>query len=313
MSEEINNDPYRDIVEGKDQEIIDQVKQNGLGKASMARFQNTTQDSDLHLGWIDTNLELLPSEGKFYPADSKLQIRSAQVAEIRHFSTLDESNLMDIEDKLNAIIKACTKFKSGSKMLSYKDILEEDRIFLLLSIRDLTFPEAENKLMLKGTDSNNEEFDVELSTKYFDTETVPDEIEQYYDSNKRAYVIQTKSAGEVIMAPPTVGVMEEVTKFMQTRQRERKNWDQSFLQILPYIRQDWRGFNSKKIFEMEIEFHGWSERKYMVIYRLAEKLKIGVKPELRVDRQGEEVLVPLNFPGGIKSLFVISDLSSELL
>ena len=313
MSEEINNDPYRDIVEGKDQEIIDQVKQNGLGKASMARFQNTVQDSDLHLGWIDTNLELLPSEGKFYPADSKLQIRSAQVAEIRHFSTLDESNLMDIEDKLNAIIKACTKFKSGSKMLSYKDILEEDRIFLLLSIRDLTFPEAENKLMLKGTDSNNEEFDVELSTKYFDTETVPDEIEQYYDSNKRAYVIQTKSAGEVIMAPPTVGVMEEVTKFMQTRQRERKNWDQSFLQILPYIRQDWRGFNSKKIFEMEIEFHGWSERKYMVIYRLAEKLKIGVKPELKVDRQGEEVLVPLNFPGGIKSLFVISDLSSELL
>jgi hypothetical protein len=313
MSEEINNDPYRDIVEGKDQEIMDQVKQNGLGKASMARFQNTVQDSDLHLGWIDTNLELLPSAGKFYPADSKLQIRSAQVAEIRHFSTLDESNLMDIEDKLNAIIKACTKFKSGSKMLSYKDILEEDRIFLLLSIRDLTFPEAENKLMLKGTDSNNEEFDVELSTKYFDTETVPDEIEQYYDSNKRAYVIQTKSAGEVIMAPPTVGVMEEVTKFMQTRQRERKSWDQSFLQILPYIRQDWRGFNSKKIFEMEIEFHGWSERKYMVIYRLAEKLKIGVKPELKVDRQGEEVLVPLNFPGGIKSLFVISDLSSELL
>ena len=51
----------------------------------------------------------------------------------------------------------------------------------------------------------------------------------------------------------------------------------------------------------------------MVVYRIAEKLKIGVKSELKVDRQGEEVLVPLNFPGGIKSLFIISDLSSELL
>lgn len=313
MDENQINDPYKSMVEGKDQEIINEVKKNGLGKATMARFQNDTLDSDVHLGWMDVDLNLLPSEGKFYPADAVLQIRSAKVAEIRHFSTLDENNLMDIEDKLNSIVKACSKFKSGAKMMSYKDILEEDRIYLLLSIRDLTFPEAENKLMLKATDNEGVEFDVELSTKYFDTEQVPAEIEQYYDSEARAYVIQTKSAGEVVMAPPTIGVMEEVTKFMQSRQRDRKNWDQSFLQILPYIRQDWRGFNSKKIFEMEVEFQSWSEKKYMVIYRLAEKIKIGVKPELVVDRQGEEVLVPLDFPGGIKGLFIISDLSGELL
>lgn len=307
------NDPYQSMVEGKDQEIINEVKKNGLGKASMARFQNDTLDSDVHLGWVDINLENLPSEGKFYPSDVVLQIRSAKVAEIRAFSTMDESNLIDIETNLNGIVKACTKVKSGSRMMSYKDILEEDRIFLLLSIRDLTFPEPENKLMLKAKDANGESFDVELSTKYFDTEQVPAEIEQYYDAEARAYVIQTKSAGEVVISPPSIGVMEEITKFMQTRQRERQNWDQAFIQIAPYLVQDWRGFNSKKIFEMEVEFQGWSERKYMVIYRLAEKMKIGVKPELVVERQGEEVLVPLDFPGGIKSLFIISDLSSELL
>jgi len=313
--EDQNNtrDPYQDMVESKDQDMINEVKKNGLGKASMARWQNDTLDADAHLGWMDINLEDLPSEGKFYPTDAKLQIRSARVAEIRQFSTMDETNLVDIEEKLNLIIKSCTKFKSGTKMLTYKDICEEDRIYVILSIRDLTFPEPENKLMLKGEDKDGTPFDVELSTKYFTTENVPEEIEQYYDSEKRAYVIQTKSAGEVIMTPPTVGVMEEVTKFMQSRQRERKSWDQSFIQILPYITQDWRGFNSKKIFENEIEFQGWSERKYMVIYRLAEKMKIGVKPDLVVDRQGEEVLVPLNFPGGIKSLFIISDLAGELL
>ena len=32
-----------------------------------------------------------------------------------------------------------------------KDILEEDRIAILLRIRDLTFPEPENKLILKCT------------------------------------------------------------------------------------------------------------------------------------------------------------------
>ena len=311
--EENIKDPYQNMVEGKEQDIINEVKKNGLGKASMAKFQNETLESDIHLGWVEVNVENLPSEGKFYPSDATLKIRSAKVAEIRAFSIMDEGNLIDIESNLNAIVKSCTQFKSGTKMLSYKDILEEDRIFLILSIRDLTFPEPENKLMLKGQDSNGESFDVELSTKYFDTETVPAEIEQYYDSEKRAYVVQTKSAGEVVIAPPTIGVMEEITKFMQSRQSERKTWDASFIQIAAYLVQDWRGFNSKKIFEMEVDFQGWSERKYMVIYRLAEKMKIGVKSNLVVDRQGEEVLVPLDFPGGIKSLFIISDLSSELL
>ena len=312
MSEE-TKDPYQNMVESKDQEFMNEIKQNGLGKASMSKFSNDTLNSDTHLGYVNLNLEDLPSMGKFYPEDSKMQIRSARVAEIRNFSIIDEKNLMDIEDKLNSIVKACTTFKSGTKMMSYKDIMEEDRIFILLSIRDLTFPEAENKLMLKATDAEGEDFEIELSTRYFDTEKIPEEIEQYYDSEKRSYVIQTKSAGEVVMSPPTIGIMEEVTKFMAQRQRERKTWDQSFLQMVPYIQEDWRGFNAKKIFEKEIEFQGWSERKYMVIYRLAEKMKIGVKPELKVDRQGSEVLVPLDFPGGIKSLFIISDLAGELL
>lgn len=311
MQEENQND-YKSLVDEKDG-IVEEVKANGLGKATMAKFRNDVDSSDTHLGYIDINVETLPSEGKFYPADTILKIRSAKVAEIRHFSTLDEQNIIDIEEKLNQIVKACVRIQSGTRMLSYKDILEEDRIFLLLSIRDLTFPEPENKLMLKAETSEGVSFDVELSTKYFQTESIPEEISQYYNEEKRLFSIQTKSAGEVNMRPPSIGVMEEITKFMQTRQRERKNWDQSFLQILPYITNDWRGFNSKVIFEKEIEFQGWNERKYMVVYRLAEKMKVGVKPELSVEHEGEEVLVPLNFPGGIKSLFIISDLAGELL
>lgn len=310
MKEDQND--YKSIVEEKDG-IVEEIKSNGLGKASMARFKNDAEGSDFHLGYVDVSVENLPSNGMFYPADTQLKIRSAKVAEIRHFSTLDESNIMDIEDKLNQIVKSCVKMQSGTRILSYKDILEEDRIYLLLSIRDLTFPEPENKIMLKAQDANGESFEVELSTKYFETESVPEEISQYYDDQKRAFVIQTKSAGEVVMRPPSIGVMEEVTKFMQTRQRERKNWDQSFLQILPYITTDWRGFNSKVIFENEIAFQGWNERKYMVIYRLAEKIKVGVKPELRVEREDGEVLVPMSFPSGIKGLFLISDLTGELL
>tara|TARA_R110000772_G_scaffold65904_4_gene147086 strand:+ start:361 stop:1290 length:930 start_codon:yes stop_codon:yes gene_type:complete len=306
-------DQYKEMINDIDNPVADQIKANGLGKASMSRFNNDTLDADIHLGWISVDLTALPSMGRFYPADADLKIRSAKVAEIRHFSTIDETNLIDIEEKLNSIVKACTRFKSGTKMMSYKDILEEDRIYVLLAIRDLSFPEAENKLMLEAQDSSGNEFKVELSSKYFDVEKISEQIQPYYSEEARSFVIQTKSAGEVTMCPPSIGVMEEITKFMQGRQTERKTWDQSFLQILPYITLDWRGFNAKKIFENEIEFQSWSEKKYMVIYRLAEQMKIGIKPELVVEHEGEEVFVPLNFPGGIKSLFIISDLTSELL
>ena len=55
--------------------------------------------------------------------------------------------------------------------------------------------------------------------------------------------------------------------------------------------------------------------KYSVIFRLAEKMKVGVKPELKhiCPGCGTEVSAPLEFPDGIKSLFVIPDISGELL
>ena len=51
----------------------------------------------------------------------------------------------------------------------------------------------------------------------------------------------------------------------------------------------------------------------MVIYRLAEKMKIGVETTLEQEYDGEIATAPLDFPGGIKSLFIISDLAGELL
>jgi hypothetical protein len=51
----------------------------------------------------------------------------------------------------------------------------------------------------------------------------------------------------------------------------------------------------------------------MVIYRLAEKMKIGVETTLEMEYDGEIAKAPLDFPGGIKSLFIISDLAGELL
>ena len=294
--------------------IEEKINKEGLGSVNMERYATQKADkSDFVLGYHSVDMETLFSRGRFYPQDTKISIRSAKVAEIRHFSTMNENSLLDIEEKLNGIVKACMRIESPNKKLSYKDLLEEDRIAILLQIRDLTFPEAENKLMLKAENSYGTTKDVELATRNFVTTEIPAEIEKYYDAVARCFRIQTKSSGEILMKPPCIGVMEEVTKYIKEQQEKKKRWDQAFIQILPYIQLDWRGFNQKEIFNSEVAFQGWNEKKYMVTYRLAEKMKIGAEPEMLVDVDGEDVSVPLQFPGGIKSLFIISDLAGELL
>jgi len=291
------------------------IDQNGLGRVNMDNFRPAKAESaDTVLGWMVLDLETLPSKGKFYPADCVIKIRSAKAKEIRHFSTMDENNYIDMEDKLNAIVESCTQLTTQTTRMSYRDILEEDRVVVLLAIRDLTFPEPENKLILTGkTDKTKRTVEIELSTKYLVPTEVPEEIEAYYDSRERTYVIKTRSAGVVRMKPPTIGAMQKITAYLKDRQEKDIEFDKAFVQVLPYIYTNWQDLSLTKIFQAEIDYKGWDEKKFMVIYRLAEKMRIGVQTTLEMEFDGEIAKAPLEFPGGIKSLFIISDLAGELL
>tara|TARA_B110000285_G_scaffold221842_1_gene275298 strand:+ start:731 stop:1735 length:1005 start_codon:yes stop_codon:yes gene_type:complete len=300
-------------VESKNMEAA--IAAGGLGKVSMSDFTpDRAQSADSALGWHVLDQTTLPSMGKFYPAGCVIKIRSAKAAEIRHFSTMDENNYIDMEEKLNNIVESCAQMTANKKRLSYKDLLEEDRIVVLLSIRDLSFPEPENKLMLKGkTQKTKKSVDIELSVRNLVPSIIDEEIEAYYSSKERTYVLKTKSAGEVRMKPPTIGVMQEITDYLKERQEKEIDFDKAFIQVLPYLQPDWRTLTMSKIFQLEIDYKAWDHKKFMVIYRLAERMRIGVQTELETTVEGELVKAPLDFPGGIKSLFIISDLAGELL
>ena len=51
----------------------------------------------------------------------------------------------------------------------------------------------------------------------------------------------------------------------------------------------------------------------MLVYRLAEQMKVGLQPEMKVMLGDTEEIIPINFRGGIKTLFIVQDLSGELL
>ncbi len=299
-----------------------------LGKVDTSRGSGVTSIDDPEIqriqsltGYVKLDLSIFPSGGQFYREDFEIHIRAARVGEIREFSTLDEENILDVDEKLNSLLVNCTKIMYGNQRGSYRDVLEEDRIYLILSIRELTFKDGENKLMMPvgkkncktGTCKSQES--VELRTGNLQFNDKDDLLEKYYDYENKCFTIPTKSHGSLTIAPPTIGVMRAITDWIRKREEENKPWDKSSLGILPYIQREWRGFNDKEIFSAITNFQGWDASKFSVIYRLVEKAKIGVKPEFAFPCEscGEEVAVPLTFPGGIKALFIIQDISSELL
>lgn len=299
-----------------------------LGKVVTQQQKNTITSDDPEIkrinamvGYTALDLSEFPSKGKFYRDDFEIHIRPAKVAEVRTFSTIDENNLREVDEGLNNIVVSCSKVMYGTTRGSYKDILEEDRIYLILSIRELTFKTGEQTLMMpvgkkscKSQDCKSQD-SMELRTSNLQFNSVVEKFEKYYDDSDRCYSVATKSYGVIQMAPPTIGVMRAITDYIRDREEKNLGWDKSTLAILPYLQREWRGWNEKDIFAKITSFQGWDSTKYTIVYRLAEDMKVGVKPEMVFPCKscGEEVSVPLTFPGGIKALFIVSDISAELL
>ena len=310
QQDEVNlNDAYKNIVENQEN-----PKPSDLGSVNMDKFkQQEAQDADIVLGYHAIPVNSLPSAGMFYPEGTELHIRSAKVAEIRHFSTMDENNILDVDEKLNSILESCTRVTSNKKRMSYKDLLEEDRFFLILSIRDLTFPEPESQLSVDHVDKNGETHKIEISKDNFTYFKVPENLDKYYDREERTFLIETKSFGTLKMAPPTIGIMQRMTAYIKDRQDKKLKVDQSVLQIMPYLISEWRGFTESEIFKFEIEMNSWSNKKYSLIYKLAEQMKVGIKPDMNVQIGDDWEDVPIGFRDGIKSLFIVQDIAGELL
>jgi hypothetical protein len=290
-------------------------KTTSLGKAKIYEGQDSDEPALLP-GYVEAWAENFPSKGLFYGSDTRFFIRAAEVKEIRHFSTIDEQDPFSVDEALNEILKSCLMIRRPGKQMSFKDLKEEDRIHIILSIRELTFSKGENQLIIKSVCGDcSHENDVKIMNNSFQRNELDEKILKYFDDETRMFVVNTKSNGNIKISPPSIGIMMEVTKYIRKRQQENKKLDQSFIKILPYLVQEWRGFSEQAISNLEIEFLQWNTTKYQTMYSLVDMCRVGVKEKLytNCEKCSSELQTPISFPGGIKSLFLVSDIAGELL
>jgi hypothetical protein len=277
----------------------------------------------LEMGWKNLPLNILPSRGLFYPDGCKIAIRPADTKEIRHYSSIDEEDLLDLNEKLNYIIDKCSVINFPNKgVVSYKDLKQEDRFFIIMAIRDLTFLQGENRIILTpetGCKDKNVcpiNAGIELRTGVLSSYDIDQKIMKYYSPVSRNFVFPVrKLAKEISMSIPSIGVMDAISEFVTNSIKKGTEIDDSFIKIAPFIFEDWRGLDDAKILQKMAESDGWSKEEFSLYFELSESIKIGTDLDvnLKCPTCGAEVTAPITFPGGFRSLFVISDIFRELL
>ena len=291
-----------------------------LGKAQSFQHQENSDVVGANIGWKPVPVENLPSQGRFYPHGTTLEIRSAQVQEIRHFSTIDEQDPLDLDDKLNMIIDKCVRMKFPDRQASWKDLKEEDRFYLIFAVRDITFINGENKLFVNlkcgracaGDGSYQER--LELVKENFEYYSIDERLMEHYDETERCFVLRNTKAGNLKLYIPSLGVTSFIKSYVRQRIKNNEFFDRSFLKIAPFLFDDWRQLNDKTYQAAYQDSVSWGSLKYTSMLQMAEMIRFGVKTDVskQCKQCGVEVRTPMSFPGGIKSLFISPDPFAEL-
>lgn len=284
-----------------------------LGKAD--KFKNYDDEPlAMEIGWKNVPTENLPSQGLFYEAGTQVAIRAATVAEIRHWSTIDDNDLLSIDEMLNFIIEKCCRIKVPGKPGTYKDLKEIDRFYLIFAIRDYTFKNGENKIYVNASDEDGVEEKIEVTKDLIDYFNPDERLMNYYDRDTQSFHIRMKNGEEFRLYLPTLGAMLFIKNFLRARQQEGKTIDKAFTKYAPFLFPDWKGLTQTTYEKAVRESYSWSLAKISVLDKIVELLSSSVNPQIRyVNSAGGEATAPLNFPGGFKSLFLISDIFGELV
>lgn len=280
---------------------------NSLGKAQSFLQDNRPLAADV--GWKNIPVENLPSQGHFYPNGAQIAIRAASVGEIRHWSTIDENDLLGMDDMINYIIEKCCQMKVPGAVANWKDIKEVDRLYLLFAIREYTFKDGENKIYVPGNEGERIEVRKEM-IGYF---KLDDQLRKYYNHEKKCFNFTTKGGESFELHLPSIGVTSFIKGYVRTKQQQQQKVDGSFVKFASFLFPEYRTITTQTYEKAVQDSSMWSLSKLSVLTGVVDMLAAGIDPKVTYKTPGgAELEAPLNFQGGIKSIFIISDIFGEL-
>ena len=279
-----------------------------------AEAQVMRQNGQLdYLGWQQLDIKSLPSQGLFYPEGTKVFVRAATGGEIKHWSTMNVEKIEEVDEHINYVIEKCCKISipdSDYMGGNWKDLNDIDRLYILLAIRDFTFPAGNNELMFNI--SENEQ--IPILKDSIDFINFPEELMKYYDEDDRCFKLKFKSGKVINLYITTLGVGNWIKNYISQKQQTREQVDQDFLMYAPLLIKSYRKFSVRAYENMIEESCSWGINEWSALSHFRDIIMSQTEPMIKyIDSAGVERQAPLTFRGGIKSIFTISDPLQGLL
>jgi hypothetical protein len=314
----------QDIDPKKAQEYLDSIdKKSGVNtiKDLPKSKQKSTISKPNDLGWKNIPLENLPSKGKFYVDNFSLAIKSATVAEIRHWSTIDETDMLSIDDQLNYILERCADVQIDGESVSWKEILEIDRFFIIFKIQELTFPNGENQLPHRfECDCTEPKFSEKLpiESSMLNVFAFPSELDAFYSETERAYVVKSEKLNtEFNLFMPTLGTMNSLKDIIIELTAKGIAIDKAFVKIVPYLVGNWESLTTEAYSVLNQESLSWNIPKFTFISKFADEIQKSKRQLLKAEcpKCGSKIdsRIFLDSSFTVKDLFLISAGFSELV
>jgi hypothetical protein len=269
--------------------------------------------SNFDIGWYEVPLESLPTQGLFYPDGSRLLIKPANVSIIRHFSTVDDTNPLELNDAFDYILENLVRFNVPGMPASYKNLKDIDKLSVILHVRDATFKNGESRIVSDIACSCGHVDEKVLKWNDFEFFHFSSELMKYY--NPEAKIFQVKfndpMESDIGLTLPSIGIRNFIQKYVTAKIRQKKSYDRAFANVAPFIMDDWSNINDT-MYEQELENSGtWSTNQFAAFIRIVDLVKKSTISRIKhkCTSCGAEVTAPSSFRGGIKSLF-IPDLQS---
>ena len=263
-----------------------------------------TKVSDLQ--YFNFDIRELPC-GQFYPTGTLFMVRPAQVKEIQAYSMVDDQNFYDIVEKMNDILQSCVRVKySDGKIGSFLDIKDQDRLFLVFLIRELTF-QSGSSLSVNAKCSCGQEVPIELNKENFVFHEIDEKLERFYNRNSGSYTFKTVNGKTFELTPPNIGLQKAFTDYIMKENNEKRNPNLAFLKIIPFMMNGRTSITYEGVKAKVKDFEEMDDISFQFLNAAVGKMTFGIKELKKTCTCGEEVHTDMQFPNGASSIFVIHD------
>ena len=301
-------------------EMSNEQKATSLGVVEPSKPSFKRDERLNALQFIEVNKDVMPYKGRFYPSTWIFKCRAALGAEVAAFSTIDSEDPLSVNDGINDLLKSCLRITDNyGANISWTNIYEFDRLFFVLFIRDLTMMNAEQKIVYSQKCQHcNEPNEVTLSFDNLVTIPITETAERYWDSTNNAFMVTTKSYGVLKFQPSTIKRANLFKDYMIDIARNNiSNPSPAFMKMFwMFINSDIENTqNAMKNAYMQFIAVTNDTKKFSLYSKLEKELQLGLTQEIRYFCQHceRECRGQIQFPDGISNLFLMSNLSEELL